>query len=72
MATVGEVYSSRVHLGFPECPCCRETDMYSRFWTNDFRLTYGWQLFPSYILKSAILERSRAHTNNVYQIEKSG
>ena len=49
----GEFYSSRhlfTHLGFPECPCCLEYDMYSRLccvlWTYGFRLTDDGRLLP--------------------------
>ena len=37
------------YLGFPECSCCIDCEIYSLLcvWTNDFRLTDGWWLFPS-------------------------
>ena len=42
------------HLSFPECPCCLECDLYSRFcyveWTNAIRFSDGERLFPSVYL----------------------
>ena len=53
--TAGEVYSSRapIHtLGFPECSCCLEYNIYSRLCRDYGLMINGWRTVISFLILS--------------------